>query len=241
MSALMLAIAVFVVFLVAVVLVALLGGLSPEVIDLAVTRLLAKFDQPQEDIAATRKRLSAALQVVEKELSRLEHAIAGGDAPATLVGAIRDRERAQKDLLAQIKGLDASPAVVAAEADIRRDARALLADWRALLRQHLPIARQAVRKLLGPSRFVFYPSGRGNRRVYELGVAADLTKFLGAIPSLKKAASPPCGTPLPSVMQGTPKIRHAEICGILYVIVIHRSPLLSDPRSQYSVSTAFLL
>jgi hypothetical protein len=71
---------------------------------------------------------------------------------------------------------------------IRDEAMALPVHWRELLlTNQLPVTRSLVRKLLGESRFVFYPQADGIARWYELGVTPSLLKFLEAVTSISKA------------------------------------------------------
>ena len=167
--------------------------LAPDVIALALDKLMAMLDAPAEDVNARRARLTATLRTAEKELSHLQTAIAAGNAPETLVAGIRDRERKRQDLLAELKALEVGPMVLAAAPKIRSEALRQLDDWRGLLGQHVATSRQLLRKLLDRERFVFYPKGRGNNRWYELGVTPTLERFFNAVPMLKKAGTSPTG------------------------------------------------
>jgi len=63
-------------------------------VNLALDKLMAKLEAPQEEAApARRNQLAATLRATELELAKLAAAIATGDAPETLLAAIRDRER----------------------------------------------------------------------------------------------------------------------------------------------------
>lgn len=163
---------------------------EPEVIELAIDKLLVLLDGPAEDVDARRERLAAALAQTQTELGNLLTLVAN-EPSETLLAGIRERERAQKDLRAEVAALDAGPAVRAAAGDIRQEALALLADWRALLGKHVATSRQLVRKLLDRERFVFYPQSSGAERWYELGVTATLDRFFGSVPALKKAVASP--------------------------------------------------
>ena len=92
--------------------------------------------------------------------------------------------------MAELSALAAVPAALAAAPEIRREALALLADWRALLTKHVGVSRQGVRKLLDRERFVFSPKGRGSDRWYELSVKPTLERFFEAVPNLKKRWRP---------------------------------------------------
>jgi hypothetical protein len=98
--------------------------------------------------------------------------------------------------------------VRAAAPEIRAEALRLLDDWRGLLGKHVGTSRQLLRKLLDrDTRFVFYPMAEGDERWYELGVVPTLDRFLGAVPSLKKAVASPTGTALLGLTGKPPKMR----------------------------------
>ena len=166
--------------------------LSPDVIELAIEKLMAMFDAPAENINDRRGRIADGLRKVEKELAHLQVAVAAGEPPETLLTGIRERERRQNDWRAELRSLDAGPTVRAAAGQIRHEALQLLDDWRGLLGKHVATSRQLLRKVLDRERFVFYPQSMGAERWYDLGVMPTLDRFFAAVPLLKKAvASPP--------------------------------------------------
>ena len=167
--------------------------LAPEVIDVALDKLMAKLATPAEDLATMRTRLSAALRETEAELGRLAAAIASGDAPDTLLAGIREREARRRHLVAELHAMEAGPAALSMADAVRTEAQRLLGDWRGLLEKHVGVSRQGLRKLLDRERFVFYVEGTGDARYYELGVTPTLDKFFAAVPSLKKAVASPTG------------------------------------------------
>ena len=78
---------------------------------------------------------------------------------------------------------------------VRAEAKQLLEQWRTLLAERqTPIARTLLRKLLGSSRFVFYPQRNGSEAWYDLGVVPNLDKFFAAVPTLGKALASPSGS-----------------------------------------------
>jgi hypothetical protein len=100
-------------------------------------------------------------------------AIAAGEPSETLLAGIRERERRQKDLRAELAALEAGPSILAGADAIRREALRLLDDWRGLLGRHVATSRQLLRKVLDRERFVFYPA---------------------SAPALKKAGMSPTGS-----------------------------------------------
>ncbi|MCZ6918505.1 MAG: recombinase family protein, partial [Gemmatimonadetes bacterium] len=167
--------------------------LSPDVVELALTKLTDMLNGPVEDVTARRARATAKQRKAEKELANLSGAVAAGEPPETLLTAIRDRERQCRDAQAELAALEAGPQLRKAEDEIRRDALRLLEDWRGLLGKHVGTSRQLLRKLLDRERFVFYPMARGTARWYDLGVTPTLERFFGAVPQLKKAVASPRG------------------------------------------------
>jgi hypothetical protein len=163
--------------------------LSPDVIDLALAKLEAMMDAPVEDAETKRARLTASLRKGERGIANLTAAVAGGDAPESLIAALRVRERDVKALSTELRQLDA-PTVNVSDPVVRVEALELLEDWRGLLRANVPVARQLLAKLLGGSRVTFYPIQSGAKRWYEVGATPSLEKLLTAVPSLKKALVP---------------------------------------------------
>jgi hypothetical protein len=166
--------------------------LAPEVISSAVDKLLQKFNQPQADIERQRAQLTAALRKAEREKRNVQAAIAGGDPPHALVESLRECERKQQALVAEVKALGEAATLTADASKVRQEAMMLLKDWRRLLlSKQTAISRQMIRKLLGEGRYTFYVKGTGAKRYYEMGVTPDLGKFIAAIPSLRKSLASP--------------------------------------------------
>ena len=130
--------------------------------------------------------------------------MATGDAPETLLTAIRERERQRQAAQAELDALAEGPRLRKAEGEIRRDALRLLEDWRGLLGKHVGTSRQLLRKVLDTrTRFVFYPMAKGKARWYDLGVRPTLDRFFGLLPMLKKAVASPRANPTVGQVGGT--------------------------------------
>jgi len=71
--------------------------LAPDVIELALDKLLAKLrGEPDDDVDATRAQLTTALRRTERELKNLLGVATADDAPDTLVAAVKEREARKK-------------------------------------------------------------------------------------------------------------------------------------------------
>jgi hypothetical protein len=79
---------------------------------------------------------------------------------AVRVQAIKGRERQREALARDLLALDRPCPVSADAARLRGELRAKLADWRAMLRSHVPQARQMIRKLV-VDRIVFTAEPEG--------------------------------------------------------------------------------
>lgn len=126
--------------------------LQPAVLDRAIARAVQVLCQSDESPLATRCRLETEIRTVEIELVTLTAAIVAGGAVATLVQAIRDRETQRDVLKGALAGVERL--TTQTPADVEREIRARLEDWRAMLRRNIPQGRQVLRKLLTtPLRF----------------------------------------------------------------------------------------
>ena len=123
--------------------------LAPEVIERAIVLAAAKLQPTLEALDVEAATLKQQRTVVEMELLRLGQAIANGGELASLVAAIRDRElvRAQiveREALLSRRGKGGA----GADGSLLTTLKARAADWRVLLRGHIPQARQIVKKLI---------------------------------------------------------------------------------------------
>jgi hypothetical protein len=91
------------------------------------------------------RELEAEARKLRRELERFEQLIAGGQAPETVLLAIRRREERLRELEGEMKALQPVPIL---DADIRRICREHVARFKDLLQGDVPVARQALRRLL---------------------------------------------------------------------------------------------
>jgi hypothetical protein len=162
--------------------------LDPEILEAAIARAAPRVASPAEDDPAARRRsLEAALVQAENALARLTEAVSQGGAVATLVQASRDQERRQQTLRAELANLDRPRALPLSIGNLKEVLRAKAEEWQALLRKHAPIARQMVRKLV-EGRIVFTPDREGRR--YTFLATGTLANFFSGIVCPQGLASP---------------------------------------------------
>ena len=161
--------------------------LDPSILEAAVARAAARVAAPAQDLTGRRQALETALTHTELALGRLTQAIAEGGAITTLVQAIREHERRQRDLRGELANLE-RPRVV--PLDVKQLQTTLLEkaqEWQALLRKHAPIARQMIRKLIA-GRIVFTPDLEARR--YTFTVPGTLANFFSGVVGPQALASP---------------------------------------------------
>ena len=132
-------------------------------------------------------------QFLKSTITNASSPLMADDAPDTIVAAVKEREARKAQLVADLAALDTAYEIAAVGPEVRQEAQDQLRDWRGLLAKQVVVSRQALRKLLGPGRFTFYPMKLGRERYYELGVQPSLEKFFATLPALKKAVTSPTG------------------------------------------------
>jgi recombinase-like zinc beta ribbon protein len=144
--------------------------LQPEIVSSAIRKAVARLKRHAAANIAGQDQdtTSTQLAAVERELAHLTAAVSAGGELRTLIQAIRERE-GQRDILRR-KDCNAGGCEACLRIDPDAVERALtvkLKDWRALLRRHVPQARQILRKLLGKNRLEFKAYRNGRERGYE--------------------------------------------------------------------------
>ncbi len=154
--------------------------LTPEAIRHAVASALEAAHENRRADPQAPTRLRAGIAKVQAERNRLVEAIASGAKPDVVIDAIRDREQRLKILNRQLAEIELG--LVDDDIDDRALTRAVgaqLERFSELLRQEIPRARQALRKLLGGRPLVFGPVSANCRktsrfeRVTALGALVD--------------------------------------------------------------------
>jgi hypothetical protein len=86
---------------------------------------------------------------VRKELENYFNLITQGDAPASVLAEIKKRENRITELEAELAGYESStPLLELDEKRLKKAMQERMGQFRALLREHVPGARQALRKLM---------------------------------------------------------------------------------------------
>jgi hypothetical protein len=152
--------------------------LDPGILEEAMNRAMqnAAADQPDGD--ARRNELRRAVDQVQSELERLTAAVVAGGEVATLVQAMKDRERRRDALQRDLAVLD-RPRTGPTDANtIRELLREKVAEWKGLLRKHAPLARQMIQKLID-GRIVFTP--QPETRSYGFKIPGDLSSLFNGL------------------------------------------------------------
>ncbi len=146
--------------------------LHPDVVMEAVRQAVERLRPSQGELEAKRKALVAEIETIDAERARLADAIAaGGNLPA-LLDAVRERERQKQRLTRSLDDLTGMRQI--GQVDHRRlekDLRARLVNWQGLLQQHVPQARQILKRLLA-GRLVFTPISKPRSEMVGASVKA---------------------------------------------------------------------
>jgi len=153
----------------------------------AMARALQPDDREETDVDARRAALVARETQLVAELGRLTGAIVAGGEAATLVQAMREREKDLSTTRAALARLTQPQRVQMSPPEAQAALRSRLTDWRGLLRSHVPQARQMVRKLLA-GRITFTPQPETRR--YAFRIPATLSRFFNGLVCPQGVASP---------------------------------------------------
>ncbi len=160
-----------------------LEGLQREVLTPAVTRRILELaaDRLRREIEAEPSKVEGVkrqLAKIKAEMGRLVTSIADGNAPQSVLNAIREREDRQKVVSQEIARLEAIPALTDTDLDeAMKEIEQDLASFGDILRESRPKATQALKKVL-PERLSFHVEGDGQERYYRLEGALSFGKVL---------------------------------------------------------------
>ena len=122
--------------------------LAEDIIEEAMTRAIAQAIHGDIDGRSEKQRLETALRTGADRAATAHDGHPGGRRSPTLVQAIKDRERQRESLARDLLALERPRPLSSDAARLRAELRAKLADWRSMLRAHVPQARQMIRKLV---------------------------------------------------------------------------------------------
>lgn len=123
---------------------------------------LAEAEILRDGTARTREALAGELAKCETEIGRLTAAIKRGGDLDSLLAAIRDSEAHRADIRQQFAALDNAPRTPQRDENVvRATLRSYVADYRKLLRGHIPQMQQILRRLI-VSKLTFTPMLNGD-------------------------------------------------------------------------------
>ena len=143
--------------------------LTPANIDRTIDTALRLLAERQRAEVDTPRRLQAELQKDRRKLANFMHAIGEGAAPSTVMAEIRALEAAIAAKEHELATLTLAQPDELAVARAKRAFRARLGQFDELLRGDVPVARQALRKLLA-GRIAFVPTATGYRLQWALRI-----------------------------------------------------------------------
>jgi site-specific DNA recombinase len=140
--------------------------LTPELVEAVITRTIELARLEPEEHEQRRLTLTAAADRLHAEIGRLTAALAdGAGGLASVVEAIRTRERERADVLARLEHLDGLSRAPEWGDGIRTKLRARLTEWRGLLGRQPEIARSVIRKLI-TGRLTLVPDAQASRYTF---------------------------------------------------------------------------
>ena len=130
--------------------------LTPEAVTYTVEKAFEIIEQRLKEDPDRPKRIEGELAKLRKELARFMNLIADGKAPDSVLEQISDRENRIKALEAELQQLQSEAPSELDMRRIRKGLRERISRFRDLIRTDIPVARQALRKLLAEP-LVFSP------------------------------------------------------------------------------------
>ena len=157
--------------------------LTPEVSELAIMETMKVIRRELKDRPGKVEDLKAEKAKLDKEISNLVNAIAGGSAPEAIVKAMKDKENRVRALESRITRLEG---VGNAEPDfskIRPMIEKALGEFKEILLDNQQKARQGIKKLLA-GRIKFKPVEENGSRYYHLSGRWTFDPILLNLPDL---------------------------------------------------------
>ena len=161
--------------------------LDDSIITEAMAEAVARLQSPGEDLVARKDRLQRKLNDLSADLERLTAAVLAGGEAATLVAAMRDRERQAASVRQELAAMERPRRTDTTMPTLQRAMRQRLTEWRTVLRAHVPQARQMLRKLID-GRINFTPDTELRR--YRFVIPGTLGLFFKGLVDPQMVASP---------------------------------------------------
>ncbi len=148
------------------VLDALAAALDDRLIARAVDVALARLRSGREQALDRRAQIERELSLIEAKIPHLGESFTTGRATDTLLGLLEDEGARKKALTRELSGLHDTAKVASLDAGrLTKAVAATVADVRGLLGQHIPQARQMLRKLVN-GRLACTPYEENGRKGY---------------------------------------------------------------------------
>jgi DNA invertase Pin-like site-specific DNA recombinase len=164
---------------------------TPAMADFTVDEALRLLADRQRTRVGVPERLDAEARRLRKEIDRFVAAIAGGTAPATVVAEIQKREARLVEIEKEREEFGVEMPSGFEERRLRKAFRTRLGEFDGLLRSDVPLARQALRKVI-VGRIAFKPAEVDGARGYRLGWSV----VPGALMAGNIGVASPRGAPL---------------------------------------------
>lgn len=143
------------------------GLTAPAWADYTVDRALKLLADRRRQRGDGPERLEAEARRLRKEIDRFLRAIAGGTAPASVIAEVARREARLAEIERERQELSVEAPSELEERRLRKSFREALGRFGDLLRSDVPLARQALRKVIA-GRIEFRPEERDGARGYRL-------------------------------------------------------------------------
>jgi site-specific DNA recombinase len=155
--------------------------LQPDIIAVTLRKAMERLKPQAAAAQEARHGIEKRLAIVERDLERLTAAVTAGGELSTLVAAIKERETAKESLRLELRAIDrAGKAATLDLKAVERELRAKLDEWKAVLRKHVPQARQVLKKLLaGP--LVFTAHREAGERYYEFSAPIAIGRIISGL------------------------------------------------------------
>jgi hypothetical protein len=141
--------------------------ITPAAADYTIDRALELLAERQHTRTEVPDRLDAEARRLRKELDRFLRAIAESAAPASVLAEIQRREARLAEIEAERQALAVEIPSEFEERRLRKALRDRFGQFEGLLHSDVPLARQALRKVIA-GRIEFRPADRGDIRGYRL-------------------------------------------------------------------------